>query len=686
MSTKKSDFTSQPIIPSGATFDYVVNGQNFKLPKEDLLASLGVTGTIEQDGAATGTPVLDIDGSTNKIRNLESGPGVKSSVSPENGITLEHNILSGATGTAIFADITEAQPLIRSLISGNNITITVSDDGLRIDAALGAVPNTVIVQAVTDFPGEVAGVITLPASDPAVYVIKGIIDLGVNVIEMEGGNTITGDTAALSGITTNSSSPTVTALNGGGTSSSITASTGIMINNSGPGAAVRAQGSDTVFFANRINTTDAGNVLEIEDALFVVVDGWSMVGSVNGVVMTGTANNGPIITALTSSGLTGKGIFINGDIPTNGTPILILDSVLAMCAGNGIEVASSATIQGIGVTGNVSSSAAVAVKIAGTLEGGVSISGTNLLSLTDEGLDITGSTIAGVTVTNTGISSVAAGKAAVKGDAGSVNINTGSNAIFEVCRINNIADSTADPLSGITKKDLLYSFINAGSRITDSRTIGSFTLDAQATTTINFQGDDGSITAFADSATSPGVETTVSTTNTPASGAPVAVFGTTSYNGLFTAANVVGGVSFDIVRVFVADDATGSWESGWVKIAGATTAGSTIERFDLPNDNELRSLDVKTIPVTYTSVIAGQKVASTPRLMEFALFCDQNDSNGFVKINGSSPRDITNRSGSLVLRIPAETVENSLFTSLVRNTEGTEDFICDSLTTDVGLS
>jgi len=41
MSTKKSNFVAQPVIPSGASFDYFVNGQNFKIPYEDLKTLLG---------------------------------------------------------------------------------------------------------------------------------------------------------------------------------------------------------------------------------------------------------------------------------------------------------------------------------------------------------------------------------------------------------------------------------------------------------------------------------------------------------------------------------------------------------------------------------------------------------------------------------------------------------------------
>lgn len=89
MGTKKSDFTASPTIADTSTFDFVINGENIKITKANLLAALGVTGTLSQVGAVTGTPVLDVSGGADKlIRNLEAGVGILLSLSPENGITI----------------------------------------------------------------------------------------------------------------------------------------------------------------------------------------------------------------------------------------------------------------------------------------------------------------------------------------------------------------------------------------------------------------------------------------------------------------------------------------------------------------------------------------------------------------------------------------------------------------------
>ena len=73
---KKSDFVAKTTVESGAFMDYFYNNTNYKISYTNFVAGLGVTGSIEQDGDPTGIAVLDIDGSVNKIRNIESGAGI----------------------------------------------------------------------------------------------------------------------------------------------------------------------------------------------------------------------------------------------------------------------------------------------------------------------------------------------------------------------------------------------------------------------------------------------------------------------------------------------------------------------------------------------------------------------------------------------------------------------------------
>mgnify|MGYP003654736804 CR=1 FL=1 len=94
--TKKSAFIGNTLIPSGTTFDFVVNGQNQKILDTDLYAALNVTGTIVQEGDPSGTPILDKQGATNAIRNITAGSGIYATINPQNGVTISANIVAGA--------------------------------------------------------------------------------------------------------------------------------------------------------------------------------------------------------------------------------------------------------------------------------------------------------------------------------------------------------------------------------------------------------------------------------------------------------------------------------------------------------------------------------------------------------------------------------------------------------------
>ena len=326
------------------------------------------------------------------------------------------------------------------------------------------------------------------------------------------------------------------------------------------------------------------------------------------------------------------------------------------------------------------------------IAGGLLLESTNILSYTAEGLDITGGVLSALIGSAAGITAIAAGMPAFKGNAQSDtsvlahggNISLGGEAIFNVCQINNPVDLTVDPLSGITKKDLQYRFTSAGARITDSADIGGFTLDTQTNTLFTYQGFDGSNTAYADSLTAPGVRTLVTSTgHSLANGTANSIVGTTSYNGLHLVSNVLVN-SYEIPVVFVADDATGDYQSGWVKVAGTTTDVEAIERFNGVNDNEIELLDSKTLPLTYTAIISGEKSGSTGRLMQFGLFVDFGS--GFTKVDGEATIDTTNRLKSTTLRVPFEMTTGALATMYCRNIEGTETLICDGLSVDIGLS
>lgn len=131
---KKSDFVAKTTVESGAFMDYFVNGTNYKITYTNFLNGLGVTGSITQTGAATGTAVLDIDGSVNKIRNIESGAGVLASVSAQNGVEIKHNFSADSTGAPLLLNVTDATPDIASLVGGSGINLTSTSNYVTIDA------------------------------------------------------------------------------------------------------------------------------------------------------------------------------------------------------------------------------------------------------------------------------------------------------------------------------------------------------------------------------------------------------------------------------------------------------------------------------------------------------------------------------------------------------------------------
>lgn len=166
---KQSDFTQQNSILSGSYLGFFANGYNYKISYSSFLSGLGVTGTIVQDGAVTGTPVLDVQGTVNNIRNIEDGSGIVTNVSAENGITIAHNFSVNTTGEPLMQDIASASPMFVSLVGGDGIACTTVGDTIEISstdavsyASVSMAGNaTATTIASTATPVKVAGTFTL---------------------------------------------------------------------------------------------------------------------------------------------------------------------------------------------------------------------------------------------------------------------------------------------------------------------------------------------------------------------------------------------------------------------------------------------------------------------------------------------------------------------------------------------
>ena len=475
----------------------------------------------------------------------------------------------------------------------------------------GSIANTVVVESKSDLPSPSGGVITLAVAS---YAIKGDIDLNADRIFMVGGSQIIGDTATLSSLTSSSTSPTITVGAGGFAACSISGNGGLKVNNTGGGAAIRAEDADTILAIRRLFTSACGTALEINNA-GVLLDSWTILNGVNGIVMTGAANVGPIINNFNPIGLTGKGIYIDGDIISNA--LRINDAIMGATTnfpnnaiqGNAVEIASGRTIQGMSFSGDAISNTGNGIKIAGDVDGGLLLDKTNILSFQNDGMDITGATFSSFIASDAGITATAAGKFGLKGDAASANITTGAG-ICSTCFIDGTG-AGGGPLSGIAKTDIKWQFTNAGPAIVDSTDLGGFTLDAQSTTT-----------------------------------------------------------------VLVIND--------WYKINGATTDIATIERFIGSADNELESLESKTIPIVYSAVLSGQKTGGGADLFQIALYKDSGG--GFVQVNGEVTFEADARTRSTTIIVPTEASEGDKFTLYIRNTETTSNFACETLSVTITKS
>lgn len=163
---KKSEFVQQSTVLANSYLDYVVNGTNYKIAYNDFVTGLGVTGTIVQEGAATGTAILDVDGTINQIRNLEDGPGIVTSVSAQNGAKISHNFTANADGLPILLNTTAASPTIASIVAGSGISVAaVNTNGIQITSIADEINaqvsmhgnSTATTISTTSTPVKVAG-------------------------------------------------------------------------------------------------------------------------------------------------------------------------------------------------------------------------------------------------------------------------------------------------------------------------------------------------------------------------------------------------------------------------------------------------------------------------------------------------------------------------------------------------
>lgn len=143
---RQSQFIEETSVPAGSSLGFFNNGYNYQISYDNFLSGLGVTGTIVQDGAVTGVPVLDIQGTVNNIRNLEAGAGISISVSPENGIGITHNFTVSTTGEPLMQSVLSASPTFVSLVAGVGINVNTVGTTIEISNDLASIYGVVYMQ------------------------------------------------------------------------------------------------------------------------------------------------------------------------------------------------------------------------------------------------------------------------------------------------------------------------------------------------------------------------------------------------------------------------------------------------------------------------------------------------------------------------------------------------------------
>ena len=208
---RKSVFPGLDNIPSDATLDFVSNGVNYKIPLAGFLSALSVTGSIVQDGDVTGTPVLDVQGAVNNIRNLEtdSNSGLRFSVSAENGVYAELDAQSTGTGVPVL----QTDNTIRKILAGSGIAVAASNGDVVISTTtVPGATRVVVVNVLADFPSPVGGVIPLVAD--TIYFINDLVDINANTFSLASNTVMLGLSASVTGIV--SSATGTLFLNAGG--------------------------------------------------------------------------------------------------------------------------------------------------------------------------------------------------------------------------------------------------------------------------------------------------------------------------------------------------------------------------------------------------------------------------------------------------------------------------------------
>ena len=159
---KWSKFTKQTTVSGTASINMEDGGKNVTIAVDDFASQYQLAELLVE---GSGTPVLQIAGSQNKIRSIESGGGISVAVSPSNGIELSVDLANGVSGGAeSFVDVTASPIVARTFQAGSGINVGQAGDVIQISTSATPAPsNTIIINKEADFPTQDATTITLDA-------------------------------------------------------------------------------------------------------------------------------------------------------------------------------------------------------------------------------------------------------------------------------------------------------------------------------------------------------------------------------------------------------------------------------------------------------------------------------------------------------------------------------------------
>lgn len=240
-------------------------------------------------------------------------------------------------------------------------------------------------------------------------------------------------------------------------------------------------------------------------------------------------------------------------------------------------------------------------------------------------------------------------------------IDSGFTGSFDFSHSKALGNGIAFNPGGLDQTSIYVNTI-AVSGISDSQTIGSFYMERNATVTNpTIQGQTGSITAFADAG---GGQVTVTSAGHGLSNGDIVWLLDDTYTGKYTISNVLTN-TFEITTTFTSTS-TGTWETGWTKVAG-TTFPMENERASMTDNNKVTFINLESKRITiHVSTNPANDTIAAAKDWEFAVM--KND----VRVKGSLKfREMNNKAGEGVITATETVVSGDYFEVYTRNISDT---------------